>query len=65
MRKRQQLRQAFAQAEEEAGERREGGTEAGQRKDNDKDAKMEKGGKSINAQEFSENVRCVKASRRK
>lgn len=65
MRKRQQLRQAFAQAEEEAGERREGGTEAGQRKDNDKDAKMEKGGKSINAQEFSESVRCVKASRRK
>ena len=65
MRKRQQLRQAFAQAEEEAGERREEGTEAGQRKDNDKDAKMEKGGKSINAQEFSESVRCVKASRRK
>lgn len=65
MRKRQQLRQAFAQAEEEAGERRERGTEERQRKDNDRDVKMEKGGKSINAQEFSESVRCVKASRRK
>ena len=41
------------------------GTEEGQRKDNDKDVKMEKGRKSINAQEFSESVRCMKASRKK
>lgn len=34
-------------------------------KDNDKDVKVEKGKKSIIVQEFSQSVRCMKASRKK
>lgn len=61
----------FAHAEKEGGKRHpegrgrvEGERAGGRREDNDKDVKTEKGRKLVNAQEFSQSVGCMKASRK-
>ena len=67
MRKELAVETGFAQAEKEGkkGILREGESGGGRREDNDKDVKMEKGRRSVNAQEFSQSAGCMKASRKK